>query len=655
MQRVILSIFLGILFFDCHSQNRIIDSLINSLNGQSVDSNIYKTYLQIAKIYADSAFDKSLLYFNRALDVAERSSDRKRVAHIYHQIGSMYLKKGELPVALENFNNALEIHEHLNNKKGVGQLLNDIGIIYKNWGKYDKALENYFSALKLFDEIGDEGNGAMTSNNIGQIYYYRGEYEKSIEYFKKYLEVNKKNKSPRAVAGASNNIASAYMELDRLDDALVYFVRSMRIYDSLGVKFGVAIIKDNIGSLFIRKKQYNDALLYNSEALKIFEEMGSQARLCSSLQTVGLAYSKLNQPELAIKYLNRSLDLAISLNQQETKKDVYETLSDLYMQNKQYEKSLSYYKLFIQIKDSLINSEVTGKIETIQAEYEAQKKEKELGEVNQKLYNQKIFAIAAAGIILLFIFLTALIIRENQHKKKIIVKAEEQTQNLHQVIGKTSHHLYSFQNEAVHLTSLFEKHWILHPGKEAPNSHLFFLKGSVLFVAFLSKGRLSDNTDILKLSIFDFFQSLNNLDFNLSIKNLYAKFKISEGVWRKILNAENQSNVDFWCIKKDANQQQFNGLLGAFRVDNQNNTSILNVDCWLDFCKGDRFYFYTTDNLNEFNIHEQELFQSTLNKTIARTLGVTFEEQQEIFQNSLELIEAGNEIQSNISIFAFLV
>ena len=170
------SVLFYIIAINGFAQTNTIDSLISSLKVQRVDSNKYYTCIKIAKYYSDSAYDKSLIYFNKALDVAEKSSDRKKVAHIYHQIGSMYQRKGEFPTALKNFKNALEIHEYLNNKRGIGQLLNDIGLIYKTWGKYDKALENYINALKIFDEIGDSGNGAMASNNIGQIFYYRSEY-----------------------------------------------------------------------------------------------------------------------------------------------------------------------------------------------------------------------------------------------------------------------------------------------------------------------------------------------------------------------------------------------------------------------------------------------------------------------------------------------
>jgi tetratricopeptide (TPR) repeat protein len=652
-----LAILLCFLSFNSLAQNREIDSLLKSLNNQRIDSNIYNTSLQIAKIYFDSAYDKALIYFNKALEVSERSSDRKKVAHIYHQIGSMYQRKGEFQTALTNLNNALQIHEFLDNKEGIGQLLNDIGLIYKTWGKYDKALANYFDALKLFDEIGDAVNGAMALNNIGQIYYYRNDYEKSIEYFKKYLDVNKKNKKPRAVAGAANNIASAYMELERYDDALDYYVRSMRIYDSLGIKLGVAVIKDNIGSLFLREKKYNDALLYNSEALKVFEEIGSQPRICNALQSVGLAYSKLNQPELAIKYLKRSLDIALNLKQQETQKDVYETLSDVYAQTNQFEKALSNYKLFIQIKDSLLNSEKDKSIETIQAEYEAQKKEKEFAEINQKLHTQKNLVLLGTGLFILFIFLTSLIIRENYRRKKISTAAEKQTQIHFSIIDRASKFLSAQQNEKVKLFSAFEMVWQLNSSKIETDSCIPFIKDSMLILSFVSKSNQSKNFEIIKISIFDFINSRNNFNDELSIKEQYSKYISESSIWQNFIEEEAFTNVDFWCLNNDNYLQRFFGTLSAFHVDNQNRIADIriNFDGWSKAEKGDRFYFYTINRLNEFRQNEQEAFQDTIRKTIDRTLNLPFNDQKEIFSNCIELIEAGNETQNDISLFAIML
>jgi len=656
MRKRIIFIFSFIIALNGYTQNSTIDSLIRSLKSERLDSNIYYTSIKIAKIYSDSAYDKSLIYFNKALEVAEKSSDRKKVAHIYHQIGYMYQRKGEFPTALTHFNNALEIHEYLNNRKGIGQLLNDIGLIYKTWGKYDKALDNYIKALKFFDEIGDSGNGAMASNNIGQIFYYRGEYEKSIEYFKKYLEVNKKNKAPRAVAGAANNIASAYLELQKYDDALNFYVQAMRVYDSLGIKLGVAIIKDNIGLLFIKKKQYNDALLYHSDAIRIFENIGSQQRLCVALQNVGQVYSKLNQPDQAIKHLNRSLEIATNLKLKESQKDVYNALAEAYSQKKYFEKAFYCHKLYVQIKDSLLNSETIEKIESIQAEYEAQKKERELTEINQKVDNQKVIIVIVAGLFILFIFLISLLVRENHHKKGIIKKSMEQITYSNEIIRNLNLQIVPKQIESINFHLYFNSFWQIKSNNECYSFYIPFNVEKNIVIAFISKNNTSFASEIINLKLIDFMSTLKEIDTTISIKTQFNNFLLSKGSWLKEKELLNSVNVDFWCIKTDSNQHKYSGSLVAFQIDHQNMITNIheNQEIWHTFEKGCRFYFNTIDNVHEFEQKEKEILEFTLKKTISNTSEIPFSEQKELFSNSLELIEAGIEGRARISIYSFM-
>lgn len=655
MRHLIIYITLGFFSFSGIAQDRTIDSLINSLKNEKVDSIVYNTCLRVAKFYTDSAYDKSLLYLNKALSLAEISNDRNQVAHVYHQIGNAFQRKGEFSLALVNLNNALEIHNFLNNKKGAGKLLNDIGLIYRAWGKYDKALENYIKALVLFDEIGDSTYGAIALNNIGQIYYFREEYDKSIEYFKKYLAVNKKSNTQRAVAGAANNIASAYLELKKYDDALDYYMRSMRIYDSLGIKLGVAIIKDNIGSLFLRKQQYNNALLYHLDALKFFEDLGSPPRICASLQSIGLVYSKLKNTELAIKYLNRSLSIAIKLKQKETQKAVYEALSDVYLQTRNHEKALLNYKLFVQIKDSLLNAETFGKIETIQAEYDAQKKEKELAEINHQLYNQRIIIIISTGLFILFVFLILLFVRENIQKKKTISNSTVQTLNLYNLLDKTGSYLYSLQNKQELLSSVLEKNWIVHLNPESQNKFFLFQKDSFYCFAFISFQNLKVTSNLLYLSLSDFYNSLPHIYPDMDLTMLYNDFILKESNWGKVFENTNRFNVDFCIYNQDSQQTQYFGSNVAYFLNNENVLINLKNNKALNTNKGDRFYFFTSNSSSSSDEFDLDLIYETLSKTIIKTSKISFEEQKEIFCNTLELIKAGDDYQHDISIFAFMI
>jgi hypothetical protein len=72
----------------------------------------------------------------------------------------------------------------------------------------------------------------------------------------------------------------------------------------------------------------------------------------------------------------------------------------------------------------------------------------------------------------------------------------------------------------------------------------------------------------------------------------------------------------------------------------------------MELKKEDRLFFCTSNNLNSFILSDQNSIQSTLNKTIEKSVNLTFDQQKEIIENSLELIEAGNGQNAQISILA---
>lgn len=654
MRKYTLIIIALFLFNHVFCQNRTIDSLSNAPDQEKQDTNKYKLCLQIAKIYADSAYDKSLIFFNKALSIADKSRDRKKLAHVYHQIGYMYQRKGEFFLALENYNNALTIHESINNEKGIGQLLNDIGLIYKTWGKYDKALENYINALRIFDEIGDVFNGAMASNNIGQIYFYRNEYEKAIDYFKKYLEVNQQAKYKRAVAGAANNIASAYMELNKLDDAFYYYNLSLSIYDSLDIKLGVAIIKDNLGSLFIRKNEYNRALNEHLDALKIFNAIESQPRICNTLQNIGIAFSKLKQSNKAIDYLSKSLDLAMKLHQKETEKSVYESLSEAYVDIGDYKKALACQIKYTQIKDSLLNAETISKLEVMQANYDTQKKEKELVELNQKLNRQRLILPLSFFVFSAFSILIFLVIKENNHKKRILSLSLKETNNLNTILSRIGNSLIKHTSRSENIANYFTDSWEISTNKEDVCLSVSYLKkeNTLYFICYNYIN--SENCMIQKLSIFDFLfsnqhikeKTINVIDYNTYIQN--------DSDWHSIVE-KNFDRLSFIVIDSTFKKITASGNALGFLFHNNILIPFNDLSDWITIDSNDRIYII----VSKISEEDSELFLKeallSIERSIAGSLNQDFKTQREILQSTCDFEKNRSTENIDIAIAAIKV
>lgn len=541
--------------FRLHGQgNSYIDSLKTIESTTKNDSVRFEAISKLAIAYSDSAYEKSLLYWNKALAHAKKKSNRPSLAHAYHQIGFMFLKKGEFPLALENFKNALSVHEFIHNKKGMGQIFNDIGLVYKTWGRYELALESYISALNLFDDIGDDEGLAMTSNNIGQIYYYRDEYAKSIEYFERYLNVNKRNNRPRAVAGAANNIASAYLELKDYDKALDYYLKSLRIYDSLGVKFGIAIIQDNIGTLYSKKEQYQDALLYHNNALAIFKELNSKPRIGYVMMNIGLAHHKLNQHRNALGYLIESKNISEELNQRENLKEIYFNLTNVYSALADFEKALFFHQRFTHIKDSLMSIETSEKLSVMEAKYEADRKSRELVLVKNRLNQQKNAAYIATALGIMLIFLSFFLVRGNNLKSSMIKELNDQNKELCQAIIPI---MAQRDSAEMLLKNTFTNHLVYYTESEKFADNFLWVKQKDRFVILMligfSKGGLT--TDLRKVKSAGWFDEIVNKSTHPNPKNIVQGMLEMTVTYPPTGTTFTTCNTNFSCLVFDTESQ----------------------------------------------------------------------------------------------------
>ena len=642
LPKIGLFIFLVLATCGVYSQN--LDSLIGKLPQQKDDSVHYFLLKEIAIAYSDSNYSKCLEYWEKALQLAEKINKRNFVADTYHQIGYSFQKMGEFKLALKNFTDAADIYSFLNDKKNLGGVLNDIGLIYRNWGKYDKALENYLSAQKIFDEIADIEGSAMVSNSIGQIYYYRENYPRAIEYFIRYSDINTTLNNPRAFAGAANNIASAYLEIDKYEEALQFYLKALKIYDSLEVRIGVAIIRDNIGSLFYQKKQYDDALLYHTSALKIFRELNSPARISNTLKNIGMAYLGQERFNSAISYLNESLAIASNIGQKDAVKDVYQVLAEAYQGNGNYREAYTYLKLYDSLKDSIINAESISKIESLQAEYEAERRENELASINHQLQFQRKILYTFSGFLALFLVLSALLFRENMAKKKALKNIDSLKSKILDRVITTCHNIDIFQqNRSISASN--SNTWQITPIAEGfPKSCvLHFRVDEHIFTYILTVKDPKINPEILNLTIFNIVTDVikNNPDRIINLNTIIEQQLLSDSLTSEYYHLHYHITPILFN-----NNKVFNLADENLTIKQKGVLLSYNESQWLNLSENDCVYLYATTN--EHNPSEDK---KSVRKIFKSLVHFEFNEQKEVADNYLKSMELDN----SVTIFALKV
>jgi tetratricopeptide (TPR) repeat protein len=90
---------------------------------------------------------------NVVLEAMKLAGEKKREGQILGEMGSDYLRLGQVEKAIEYYEQALLISQEIGDRRGEGNHLGNLGIAYADLGQVDKAIEYTERALEIFEEI----------------------------------------------------------------------------------------------------------------------------------------------------------------------------------------------------------------------------------------------------------------------------------------------------------------------------------------------------------------------------------------------------------------------------------------------------------------------------------------------------------------------
>ncbi len=308
-------------------------------------------------------YDSAIIYYNKALALANKLSDRKMTATILNYLGLVYTSKGNYPEAIFNFLEALKIAERDDDKSRIASVYNNLGNLYYYQRKYDVALETYIKTLEIFKELKDTLSVCIAGLNIGAVYREQKEYRKAMTYLNEALLLGEGLNYPEINYAAKIELAQSYSGIDSLSAAIELF------------------------SEIIEKTNRNNDALYAAQAY-----LGKATVL-----------HKLGQYKSALPLADSGLNKAKGIGQKKHIKEGHELLAKIYEALGNPSMALMNYKQFKLYADSLSNIESERAVANMEAEYTYSKKELQF---QRKSLQQKWLIFSAfAGIFSLSIIL----------------------------------------------------------------------------------------------------------------------------------------------------------------------------------------------------------------------------------------------------------
>ena len=379
------------------AQNQKIDSISTLLKTDKEDTNKVTHFNKLCwEHFLIGLYDEGLNYGKQGLALAQNLSFKKGMAASYNNIGIIYERQGNYPLALQNHFTSLKIREAINDKNGISVSYNNIGAVYQKQYNFAEALKNYLASLKIKQVINDKQGIAYSYNNIGLIYDLQGNYSLALQ----------------------------------------NYVAALKIVEQINDKKGIASSYNNMALIYSEQGDYNQAIKNLLSSLKIEEEIDDKEGMAGSYINLGDIYSKQNKIAEAKSCFEKTLQLSLQMGIKELIRDSYSNLTDIDSITGNYKAAFQHFKFYIAYRDSLNNEETQKKSMQSAMQYEFDKKEIAAKAQQEKLnaitteekQKQGIIIYAVIGLLLLVGFFAAFMYNRFRitSKQKIIIEKQKQ-------------------------------------------------------------------------------------------------------------------------------------------------------------------------------------------------------------------------------------
>ncbi len=380
-------------------------------------------------------FNEAVYYGEQAIAYSTEIGHQNQLGASYQDLGSVYLYSGRYETTLDFYNKAEKIFIATENQRSEAFVTHNIGLVYINKGDYPKALQYLLKALVLKNALGGV-KLSSTLNSIGEVYRFKKDYDKALEYCFQALEEGKKAENNTNIFGALNSIAINYRKQGNYEKALEFRMQALALHKELGDDRELAVSYNNLGQLYFEQGELEKAITYFKQSLDIKERLKNNKGIAYTLERLALVYTKLKDFKNANDFAQRSLAISNDIGYLEGQLAAFLSLSEIYQNFGKHEQALQYHKDYSAIKDSIFNESKEVITSDMEAKYQTSKKEGENTLLKLKAEQQlaiidkknQWLLFGSIGLVALFVFIS--LIRSRNHLKKQKRSQENFSQDL---------------------------------------------------------------------------------------------------------------------------------------------------------------------------------------------------------------------------------
>jgi tetratricopeptide (TPR) repeat protein len=326
-----------------------------------LDKETAEALLSLSSVYTSIPdINKSLNYTTQAFAISSNLKDDSLQVANYYSYGYVYQLKKDRILALRNYLNALRIAEETKNKAQKHVLLRICYAVLSNFyadiKSYDKAIDyTKLSAdeLPLTSLPNKEYLSVVDLYTLGRLYMNKKDFDMSVFYFEKSIKAADSLKYYPLKMPGYTGLLNQYLRADQPQKALDFLNSRSDLKQFLANFRSSQMIDHAYAIIYTGLKQYDSAKYYYEKATPAFEATSTPSTKMNFYAEYGHFYKTFGNTEKSIEYFTKAMTLADETGELDWQRRITKELDSAYAKAGDYKQSYYYSSLHHQYKDSL--------------------------------------------------------------------------------------------------------------------------------------------------------------------------------------------------------------------------------------------------------------------------------------------------------------
>jgi tetratricopeptide (TPR) repeat protein/DNA-binding CsgD family transcriptional regulator len=275
-------------------------------------------------------------------------------------------------------------------------------------GQFDKAISLRYKALSLLEKSTIPDKEKKHYDQIGRLaidLYLSKNFKSATSVINNALQNSSKIKDIESISFLESSKASMLFYEERYDESIELSKHALAIKVQLKDTIGQIDENNNIAIAYMGKANWKEAQVFLEKAQSIYETTGKKNDIPAILLNISRCLQEQGKIDLAIEKTNSALQITHKNKQTEESRIALKKLSELYKLKNDPEKALDYYKKSSLTKDTIYNIEKEKTIQELATKYETKQKEEKIVSLqkDKQLANQQRILFLTFIVFLLFI------------------------------------------------------------------------------------------------------------------------------------------------------------------------------------------------------------------------------------------------------------